>query len=463
VAERNTHNPGVMPSAQELFGLKPELVTRVVDALETGNHALVRSLVSPLTSADVADLLEPMRGDQREALVELLRPDFDPEILAELDETVREQVVEQMGAEEVAAAITELDSDDAVEVIEDLEEEVQLKVLEEIPEEERAILEDSLAYPEESAGRLMQRELVAVPTHGTVGEIIDFLRSEEDLPDDFYDLFVVDPRHHPVGSVPLSRVLRSKREKTVEKIMDPSPKPVSALMDQEEVAFLFRRHDLISAPVVDGDSRLVGVITIDDVVDVIDEEAGEDILRLGGVAEEDFYGAVVETTQHRFTWLLVNLGTAFLASLVIFQFEDTIAKFVALAVLMPIVASMGGNAGTQTLTVAVRALAMKELTRTNALRAVGKELLVNGVNGVFFALITGLAAAWWFDDPLMGNIIAAAMIINLVIAGFAGIAVPLGLTRLGVDPAIASGTFVTTVTDVVGFLAFLGLAALFLV
>lgn len=462
MTKHDTHNPDAMPSAEELFGLKPELVTRVVEALESGDHAQVRSLVSDLGSADMADLLEPLRTDQREALVELLRPDFDPEILAELDETVREQVVEQMGAEEVAAAITELDSDDAVEVIEDLEEEVQKKVLEEIPEDERAILEDSLAYPEESAGRLMQRELVLVPTHWTVGAVIDFLRSDKDLPDDFYDLFIVDPRHHPVGSVPLSRVLRSKREATVDAIMDPSPKPVSATMDQEEVAFLFRRHDLISAPVIDNDSRLVGVITIDDVVDVIDEEAGEDILRLGGVTEEDFYGAVVETTRRRFTWLLVNLGTAFLASLVIFQFEDTIAKFVALAVLMPIVASMGGNAGTQTLTVAVRALAMKELTRTNALRAVGKELLVNGVNGVFFAIITGLTAAWWFHDPLMGAIIAAAMIINLVIAGLAGTLIPLSLTRIGVDPAIASGTFVTTVTDVVGFLAFLGLAALYL-
>ena len=463
MTERETHNPDDTLDTEGIPWLKPELVTRVVEALESGDHSLVRSLVSPLGSADIADLLEPLRADQREVLVELLRPDFDPEILAELDETVREQVVEQMGAEEVAAAITELDSDDAVEIIEDLEEKVQQEVLEEIPEEDRAILEDSLSYPEESAGRIMQRELVAVPTHWTVGEIIDLLRSDEDLPDDFYDLFIVDSRHHPVGSVPLSRVLRSKREETVEEIMDPSQKAVSALMDQEEVAFLFRRHDLISAPVVDADSRLVGVITIDDVVDVIDEEAGEDILRLGGVAEEDFYGAVVNTTRRRFTWLLVNLLTAFLASLVIFQFEDTIARFVALAVLMPIVASMGGNAGTQTLTVAVRALAMKELTRTNALRAVGKELLVNGANGVFFAVITGLAAAWWFDDPRMGAIIAAAMIINLVIAGFAGTAIPLGLTRLGVDPAIASGTFVTTVTDVVGFLAFLGLAALFLV
>jgi len=463
VAERETHASDITSDAEGHFDLMLELVSSMVEALESGDHNLVRSLVSPLGGADMADLLELLRTDQREALVELLRPDFDPEILAELDETVRERVVEQMGAEEVAAAITELDSDDAVEVIEDLEDHVQKKVLEGVSEEDRAIIKDGLSYPEETAGRLMQRELVAVPTYWTVGKIIDFLRSEENLPNDFYDLFIVDPRYHPVGSVPLSRVLCSKREEKVDEIMDPSPKPIFALMDQEAVAFLFRRHNLISAPVVDDAGRLVGVITIDDVVDVIDEEAGEDLLRLGGVAEEDFYGAVVDTTKRRFAWLLVNLGTAFLASLVIFQFEDTITKFVALAVLMPIVASMGGNAGTQTLTVAVRALAMKELTRTNALRAVGKELLVNGVNGVFFSLITGLSAAWWFNDPPMGAIIATAMIINMVIAGFAGTAIPLCLTRFGVDPAIASGTFVTTVTDVVGFLVFLGLAAMFLV
>lgn len=451
-----------VPLDERLSGLRPDYVRAVIEALEEGRTERVLELVKPLHSAEAADLVESLRSDQRDALIDVLRPDLDPEILAELDETVCEHVVEQLGVELVAAAIAELDSDDAVDVIEDLEEEVQQQVLREIPAEERVILEDSLAYPEESAGRMMQRELVAVAEKWTVGEIIDFLREEDDLPHDFYDIFVVDPRHHPIGIVSLSRVLRTKRPVPVGEIMNTSLKLVPVATDQEEVAFLFRQHNVVSAPVVDEDGRLVGMITVDDVVDVIDEEAEEDIMRMGGVIGDDFYGAVIDTTRSRFNWLFVNLGTAFLASMVIAQFESTIERFVSLAVLMPIVASMGGNAGTQTLTVSVRALAMKELTSTNALRVVGKEVLVNSVNGVLFAVIAGLLSWWWFGNALIGSIIAAAMVINLVVAGLAGTAIPIGLTRIGIDPAIASGTFLTTVTDVVGFLAFLGLASLFL-
>jgi len=449
-------------TAEDFLVLSPERVRLVAESLDANDPNGVFDVVRALTSADTADLLEHLSVEHRNELIDLLHSSLNPEVLAELDETVREQVVERLSTEEVAAAISELESDDAVEVIEDLHEDVQQQILQEIPAEERVIIEDSLSYPDESAGRLMQRELVSVSESWTVGEIIDFLRSEKDLPQDFYDIFIVDPKHQPVGSVPLSRVLRSERSVRGSDLMETQIKPVEANMDQEEVALLFRRHNLISAPVIDLEKRLIGVITVDDVVDVIDEEAGEDIMRLGGVKEEDFYSAFIDTTRSRFTWLLVNLVTAFLASLVIFQFESTISRIVALAVLMPIVASMGGNAGTQTLTVAVRALAMKELNPANAWRSVGKEFLVSLVNGLLFAGITGLVCWWWFDWPEIGFIIAAAMIINIIVAGLSGMGIPLILDRLRIDPAIASGTFLTTITDVVGFLSFLGLAAWFL-
>jgi magnesium transporter len=357
-----------------------------------------------------------------------------------------------------------LDSDDAVQVIEELDEDEQKQLLEAIPAGERTLIEASLAYPEDSAGRLMQRELVAVPTYWTVGETIDFMRrsaerADDAMPDIFYDIFVVDPTHKPVGSIPLSRLLRTTRPIPVTDIMESEMKLIPAVMDQEEVAFLFRRRDLVSAPVVDDGGRLVGAITVDDVVDVIDEEHEEDIMRLGGVSEDDLYDAAVKTTRSRFLWLLVNLCTAILASVVIGYFEGTIDQIVALAVLMPIVASMGGNAGTQTMTVAVRALAMKELTPTNAMRVIGKELLVGGINGVLFALLTGAVAWFWFGSAIIGLVIALAMIVNLVVAGLAGTTIPLMLERSGIDPAVASSVLLTTITDVVGFAAFLGLAA----
>lgn len=442
--------------------LTPDFVREVVTAIGERNEARVGDLLAPLHHADVADLLERLSPEERTLLVEMLRPHIDPAVLSELDETVRDGLIEQIGTEGLAAAITALDSDDAVDLIEDLDEEVKQEVLEAIPEKDRVILESGLAYPEESAGRLMQRELVAVPAYWTVGEVIDYLRSADELPEDFYDLFIVDPGHRPVGKIPLSRVLRTKRPVAVGDVMSRELTTVPVTMDQEEVAFLFRHHDLVSAPVVEEDGRLVGVITVDDVVDVIDEEAEEDIMHLGGVSADDLYRAVVATTRSRFSWLLVNLLTAVVASLVIFQFEDTIAQVVALAVLMPIVASMGGNAGTQTLTVAVRALATKELTPTNAFRIVGKELLVGGFNGILFAFVTGIIAWLWYGDPVLAFVIGAAMIANLVVAGFAGAAIPLVLERTGIDPAIASPVFLTTVTDVIGFFTFLGLAALLL-
>ena len=449
-------------------GIEEEIVL----AIEAGNLDGVRDLVAQLHYADVADLLEHLDEDGRDTLIEAFQGVLDSDVFAELDESVRDDLVEKLGVAYVASAVSEMDTDDAVQVIEELEEHEQKQVLEAIPAGERTLIEEGLAYPEDSAGRLMQREVMTVPEFWNVGETIDFLRQQADaeeagqdagsLPDLFYDIFVVDPSHKPVGSVALSRLLRSRRPVTITDIISSEMKLVQVDEDQEDVAYLFGQRDLVSAPVVDAAGRLVGVITVDDVVDVIHEEHEEDIMRMGGVREDDLYDAAVDTVRSRFSWLLVNLGTAILASVIIGFFEGTIDQIVALAVLMPIVASMGGNAGTQTLTVTVRALAMKELTTTNALRVVGKELIVSGFNGVLFAALTGGVAWFWFDSQAIGVVIAMAMIVNMVVAGLAGTTIPLFLERNGIDPAVASSVLLTTVTDVVGFASFLGLAAWFL-
>ncbi len=455
-------------SDDSVLELESGIEEEIVQALDGGNLNHVRELVAQLHYSDVADLLEHLADDDRDTLLELIPGDLEPEVFSELDENVRDDLVDKLGVDYVASAVTELDTDDAVQVIEELEEHEQKQVLDAIPVGERALIEEGLGYPEDSAGRLMQREVMTVPEFWSVGETIDFLREnadngEEDgggsLPDLFYDIFVVDPAHKPVGSVALSRLLRSHRRVTITDIMSHEMKLIPVEEDQEDVAYLFSQRDLVSAPVVDGGGRLVGVVTVDDIVDVIHEEHEEDIMRMGGVREDDLFDAVGDTTRSRFSWLLLNLGTAILASIIIGFFEGTIEQIVALAVLMPIVASMGGNAGTQTLTVTVRALAMKDLTPTNALRVVGKELLVGSINGVVFAVLTGAVAWFWFDSQALGVVIALAMIINLVVAGLAGTTIPLILDRNGVDPAVASSVFLTTITDVVGFAAFLGLAA----
>jgi magnesium transporter len=452
----------------EASGYELESVERdVVEALAEGDLARAKGLIGPLHYADLADLLEHLAADDRRALVEIIRDDLDPDMLSELDESIRDDVIEQLGVAEVAAAVAELDTDDAVDFIEELDEEEQRQLLAAMPESDRALIEQALAYPEDSAGRLMQREIVRIPTFWDVGQTLDYLRQHADrdqevLPEVFYVIFVVDPHHRPVGQVSLSRLLRTRRAAKIAEIMETDMKVIAATTDQEEVAFLFRQRDLVSAPVVDEAGRLVGAITVDDVVDVIHEENEEDLMHMGGVSEDDFYSAAVDTAKSRFRWLFVNLCTAFVAASVIGMFEATIEKIVALAVLMPIVASMGGNAGTQALTVAVRALAMKELGATNAMRVIGKEVVVGGFNGLLFAAIAGLVSWLWFGDPEIALIIGAAMITNLVVAGFAGSTIPILLEKLGVDPAIASSVFLTTMTDVIGFLAFLGLATLFL-
>lgn len=442
------------------YRLDRALVDLVLDAVEAGDAARLTELLEPLHAADIADLLEQVGGADRRAFLRLWGREIDGEILSEIDESIREEVIGALPREVLAEAVRDLDSDDVVDLIEDLQEPQQEAILDALDEADRAAVEQSLTYPEYSAGRLMQREVVTAPEHWTVGEAIDFLRAEDWLPDQFYHVILVDPRMHPVGYVTLGKLLSSRRDVALRAIIEDSFRTISVYQEEADVAYAFNQYHLISAPVVDDDDRLVGVITIDDAMSVLDEEHEEDILRLAGVGEESSLSdTVLETARQRLPWLFVNLLSANLAAAVIALFEGTIERLVALAVLMPIVASMGGNAGTQTLTVAVRALATKNLTESNVWRVVRREAVVGLVNGLTFATVMGLVAMLWFGEPHLGLVIAAAMVINLLVAALAGILVPLALERLGADPALASGTFVTTVTDLVGFFAFLGLAA----
>ena len=454
---------GEVELRDEAGAIRSDFLHAVSAAIDEGDAAKVRELTLPLHEADLADLIQLLRPEPRGVLITMLGDDLKAAALPELDEGVRNQVLEDMPPEQVAKALQQLDSDEAVYVIEDLDKDEQSDILAKLPHFDRIALERSLEYPEDSAGRIMQTDLIAVPPFWSVEQTIEFMRVADDLPDRFYEIFVVDPAYHLLGSVTLNRLLRSKRPVTIEAITDRDIHPIAVEADQEAVAREFERYNLTSAPVIDGGGRLVGVITADDVVEVVQEEASEDILRMGGVAGESVSDSVWQTTRLRFTWLLANLATAILASFVISLFEATIEQMVALAVLMPIVASMGGNAGTQTMTVAVRALATQDLGSVNAFRVILRESAVGLLNGVLFAVIMAAIAYFWFGSDQLGLVIGVAMIVNLVAAALAGILIPLGLNQLGLDPAIASGVFVTTVTDVVGFFAFLGLAALWLV
>lgn len=443
--------------------IRPDFLHAVSDALEADESARARALTIDLHEADLADLIQVLRPDERAALIEVLGDDFKAAALPELDEPVRDQVLEDMPPEQVAEALQQLDSDEAIYLLEDLDQDEQKDILSKLPYFERIALQRSLEYPEDSAGRIMQTDLITVPAFWSVGQTIDYMRVADDLPDRFHEIFVVDPGYHLIGSVALNRLLRSKRPTTIQSITDEDVHPITVQSDQEEVARQFERYNLSSAPVIDQDTRLVGVITADDVVEVVQEEASEDILAMGGVGDEKVSDTVWETTRLRFSWLLANLVTAILASVVISFFEATISQMVALAVLMPIVASMGGNAGTQTMTVAVRALAMQDIGPANAVRVVLRESAVGLLNGFLFAFIMAAIAYFWFGSDVLGLVIGVAMIVNLFASALAGILIPLGLDALDLDPAIASGVFVTTVSDVVGFFAFLGLAALWLV
>lgn len=450
---------GVHRFESEESGVDPELAARLVAALEGETEEVVRACVSDAHHADLADLVGLLPRSQRLRFLRILRKGLDPDLLIELDEPLRREMADVLSPKEMAEAIAEMESDEAVQFLEDLGRKEVSDVLREVPAEERGDIELGLSFPEDSAGRRMQTEVVTVGTDWSVGRTIDFLRDEDDLPEEFFDVFVIDEDRRPVGVISLSRILRSPRPTPMKDIVDETQVIVPADMEQEEVALQFEKYDLSSAAVVDAEGKLLGMITVDDVMEVAREEFEEDVLRLGGVGEEALSDDVLTIARKRFAWLLVNLGTAVLASLVIGLFGATLEQKVALAILMPIVASMGGNAGTQTLTVTVRALATKELTAFNALRAVRKELVVGALNGLLFALLAGGAAALWFEDSLLAGVIGAAMVINMVVAGVAGALLPLGFDRAGIDPAVASGVFVTAVTDVVGFFAFLGLAS----
>ncbi len=439
----------------------------LVRLLENGTDEELKLHLESFHHSDLADAFGLLERTLRKRLIELVKPELDPDLLFELEDHLRKEVTDSLTPEEVAEVITEMDSDEAVQVLEDMNEDDRAEVLSSVPREEREDIEVGLAFPEDSAGRRMQTDVVSVGTNWTVGQTIDYLREESDLPEEFLDLFVVDEEARPVGIISLSRILRSPRNTLMREIADETQVLIPAETLQEEVALLFEKYDLTTAGVVDQGGKLLGMITVDDVMEVAREEFEEDVLLLGGVGEETMDDSVLQSSAKRFAWLLVNLVTAALASVVISMFDATIEQMVALAVLMPIVASMGGNAGTQTLTITVRALATKELTSYNTMRAIRKELLVGVLNGLLFACLAGLATIFIFGDYgesslLLGGIIAGAMVINMIVAGLSGIILPILLDRAGVDPAVASGVFVTTVTDVVGFFAFLGLASLIL-
>ena len=441
-----------------------ESVELITNYLENYQNNKIFSYLKEMHNADIADLIQNLDPVLRLSLINIISNKFDPEILTYLNDSLRDEIVETLDIKQLANNAKELDIDDAVDLVEDLEKEDQNIFLENLAAEERTLIEEGLNYPEDSAGRLMQRQFVALDLNWNVGQAIDYLRSNKNkLPEDFYDIFLINNSNKVIGVVPLGRLMGSKRGVDLEKITNKETRLIDVNTDQEEVAYLFSKYGLVSAAVIDENEKIIGSITVDDVVDVIEEEREEDILKLGGVGHTDIYNAVIDTTKSRLSWLLVNLLTAIVASIVIGFFEASIEKVVALAILMPIVASMGGNAGTQTLTVAVRALAVKELTTSNAIKIITKETFIGGINGIIFAIIISLVALYWFQDLMLGIIIGLAMVLNLIVAGFAGIIIPLTLDRLKIDPALASGVILTTITDVFGFLSFLGLATLFLI
>ncbi|MBU3078160.1 magnesium transporter [Sphingomonas quercus] len=452
--------PAPEASHDEDDRLTPGFVDAVIERVEAGDVEGARALVDPLHPADIADLFELAPSTARRALAEAMADRLDGEVLAEMNDWVRDELIGELNANQVAELAGQLDTDDAVAIIADMEEDDQRAVLRALDPDDRAAIEEALSYPEESAGRLMQRELIAVPEHWTVGQIIQYLRDNPDLATDFWEIFVVDHAHHPIGTCKLSWVLRTPRDIAISDVMQREQTLIPVDMDQEEVALRFQKYALISAAVVDPAGRLVGVITVDDIVHIIQEEASEDILRMSGAGDGDINEPVVDSYKSRVRWLLANLLTALVASSVIALFEGTIARMVALATLMPIVAGVGGNAGTQTMAVAVRAIATNQLTQSNTLRTIVREIRVALLNGATVAAVIGVGVTIVFHNPTLGMVIAAAMMTNIFIAGLAGVLLPVTLDRFGADPAVASSVFVTMTTDSMGFLAFLGLATL---
>jgi len=441
--------------------LRRGFVAAVVASLDAGDAAATRTLVDPLHEADIADLFELIPGNHRQALAKALGDKLDADVIAEMNDWVREELLDVLTASEVAAVVSDLDTDDAVSIIEELDEADRREVMRALDPDDRAAIEEALSYPEESAGRLMQRDLVAVPEHWTIGAIIDFVAGDADRPADFWEVFVVDAGHHPVGTIRLSWLLTAARDALVRDVMQRDQRLIPVDEDQEEVALAFQKYALISAAVIDGDGRLVGVITVDDVVHIIQQEAGEDALLLSGAGDGDINEPITQTIKVRMWWLFINLWTAILAAAVVAVFQDSIAKLVTLAVLMGIVNGMGGNAATQTMAVTVRALATNQLTSSNTLRMIRRELLIALANGVGLGALMAMGCQLVYHDWPLTGVLFAAMLINSVNAGLSGILIPVGLEKAGVDPAITSTVFVTTMTDVIGFFSFLGLAALF--
>ncbi len=450
--------PPVETQLNEDDHLKSDYVREVLVAVDEGRDDEARALVSPLHPADIADLFEVAPATTRPALARALAGLVDADVIAEMNDYVREDLIDLLDARQVADLAAELDTDDAVAIIEDLEEEEQRAVLRELAPDDRAAIEEALSYPEESAGRLMQRELISVPEHWTVGQTIDYLRENQDLTTDFWEVFIVDPAHKPIGTCQLSWVLRTPRSIAMADVMKREQTLVTVDMDQEEVALRFQKYALISAAVVDGGGRLVGMITVDDIVHIIQEEADEDILKLSGAGDGDINEPILESYKARVRWLIANLGTALLASSIIAAFGGAIEKMVALAALMPIVAGVGGNAGTQTLAVTVRAIATNQLTQSNTWRQIRREIRVACLNGLTVAAVVGIAVTLILGNGMLGAVIATAMLFNVIIAGLAGVLVPVLLDRYDQDPAVASSIFVTMTTDSMGFLIFLSLA-----
>jgi len=436
-----------------------EFINTFSENIEKGNIGFINKTLKDLHEADVANLIENLNTDTRVKLIELESFNINPEIFIELNESIQSEVLQLLSIDSIIKIIKRLESDNVIKILENLEKNTKEKILDKLPHKDKFLLEEGLSYPEDSAARIMQREFTAVPSNWTVGQTIDYLREDKDLPAEFLEIFIVDNDFKPIGTVPSSRVLRTSRDSKMNSIMIEMPVLISANMDKEEVGHTFENYNLVSAGVVNKNNKLVGMITADDVVTVVQEEAEEDVLRLAGVGDEEITDSVMLKTKRRFNWLLLNLFTALLATWVISNFGASIEQMVALAFLMPIVASMGGNAGMQTLAVTIRAIATKELSKTNFNRVVGKEFLIGILNGIIFAIITAVIVQLWFKQINLSLLIGVSMILNMIVAGLFGILVPVSLKKLNVDPALASSVFVTTITDVIGFLSFLGLGS----
>lgn len=447
---------------EHLYGVSRELSKEIEQLLDENNFTRVQGLIEELHAADVADLIKSLNSEHRRYFIEAIKSTINADILAELDDSLRRDALDILNPKEIAEVVSDLESDDALNVLGDLGEEQQKEVLSEIPANERAILEEVLTYPEESAGRLMQREMVCVPTFWRVHDAMQFIQSADVLPDNFYTIYVVDPRHHPIGHIALSTLLKHPKDTLVSDILDTNLHKIHVTEDQEEVAALFKHYGLVSAPVVDGSGRIVGMITVDDVVDVIGEEAEEDIKHMAGVGDSDFNESVLLTSYWRIRWLVVTLVNTLLAAFVISQFQVSIQKLTALSFLMTINAAMGGNSGMQVVTVVVRALATRSIRHGDTWRAVSKEVMVGFMTSGFFSVILGVIAAIWIQDIAIGIVLAVALIFNMLWAAFAGTIFPIIIDRLGLDPAISAGPILTTTTDVLGYATFLGLATAFL-